>query len=43
MNEKVTEKSGIVQKDGFGLMNFVFHEKNPILKLNEYVFTNGEY
>ena len=35
LNESVKEKSGITEKDGFDLMNHVFQEERPILKLNE--------
>jgi len=35
LNENVKEKTGITDRDGFDLMNHVFNEEKPILKLNE--------
>jgi uncharacterized protein (TIGR02391 family) len=35
LNENVKEKAGITERDGFDLMNHVFQEERPILKLNE--------
>jgi uncharacterized protein (TIGR02391 family) len=35
LNACVKEKSGVTDRDGFDLMNHVFSEERPILKLNE--------